>query len=345
MAHHGRVGDSWSLGICISGQECQSLESSLGDCLFLRRDHPVTSVPTAAPQVYGPAAVRADDDGDAMESLFQAACATWPEIDLPCEVFASYLRPRLPAGPREAALGQLRASDLYLACACSRGDPRALLILERQYIATLDVAVRKLSGATADIVDDVKQELRRGLLVGDARPPGIVKYAGRGGLRRWLRVIAVREAMAVIRRARREVSWEDDHEIAESAVRDNETQYLEKLYQAEFTGAVTDALGDLAGRDRALLRWSYVDGLSIDEIGRLRCVHRATAARWLCRAEAALSARTRAILMKKFAVSAGDLHGIVALIRSGLELSLSRVFGRVRTAERCEAIARRATGT
>jgi len=66
----------------------------------------------------------------------------------------------------------------------------------------------------------------------------------------------------------------------------------------------------------------------------LHRVHRATAARWLSRAEAALSAETRAILMKKLAVSSVDLHGILALIRSGLDLSLSGVFGRARKVQR-----------
>jgi len=294
---------------------------------------PATSIPTRVRQVYGAPVVRVDDDGDVMEALIQAARAAWPEIDLAREVFVPYVRQRLAVKENgEAALWQLRASDLYLACACSRGDPRALVIFERQYIGTLDATLRKLSGATHDIVDDVKQELRRTLLVGDARPPGIVEYSGRGGLRSWLRVIAVREAMAMIRKIRREVSWEDDHEVAQPAVLDLETQYLGKLYQAEFAGAVTDALGDLAGPDRVLLRWSYVDGLSIDEIGRLHRVHRATAARRLSRAEAALSAKTRAILRKKLAVSSAELRAILALIRTGLELSLPRVFGRVRAA-------------
>jgi len=41
-----------------------------------------------------------------------------------------------------------------------------------------------------------------------------------------------------------------------------------------------------------------------------------------------------AILMKKLAVSSVDLHGILALIRSGLDLSLSGVFGRARKVQR-----------
>lgn len=273
-----------------------------------------------------------------MEALFLSARAAWPGVDLAPEVFASYLERRLNAGDDAAqALRQLRVNDLYLACACARGDARALAAFERSFLAPLGATLRRLFGVTPDVVDDVQQQLRQTLLVSDARPPGIEAYSGRGDLRRWLRVIAVREALSIVRKARREVSWDDDDDHPCGAllpVLDLEKQYLKKRYQKELCGAVTDALSNLADRDRVVLRWAYVDGLNIDEIGRLYGVHRATAARWLSRAEQALSTETRAILMKRLAVSAADLHGILAAVGSGLELSLPRVFGRQRSAPR-----------
>lgn len=68
-----------------------------------------------------------------MGELHRQACATWPEVELDAHVFASYVESRLPAGLAIAeAAGQMRTDDLYLACACSRGDPRAIAAFEQR---------------------------------------------------------------------------------------------------------------------------------------------------------------------------------------------------------------------
>lgn len=273
-----------------------------------------------------------DHDGDTMTELVRTARAAWPEVDLAPEVFAPYLRSRLPdAAESELAWSQLQTNDLYLACACARGDPHAIAAFERHCLGALDATLRKVAGVTPDVIDDVKQQLRRSLLVADARPPGILEFSGRGELRRWLRVIAVREALGILQRSRREVPSEQDSlEKALLPALDLEKQYLKKLYQKEFTQAVAKALGALSVHDQLLLRQAFVDGLSIDEIGRLYRVHRATAARWLSRAQVALSRQTRVILMQKLAVNPAELHSILRLLRSGLDLSLRLVFARQR---------------
>jgi RNA polymerase sigma-70 factor, ECF subfamily len=260
--------------------------------------------------------------------LLRRARATWPEVELDAQVFASYLESRLPGGMElgEAAR-QIRADDLYLACACSRGDPRAIAAFERRCLSVVDETLPRMVGVEPHLIDDVKQELRWRLLVADAGPPRIVEFSGRGELRRWVRVLAVREALAIKRRARRQTPAED--QLLERALvpaQDPERAYLKRHYRNEFVSALSQALGGLSPREQTLLRQSFVDGLSIDELGALHGVHRATAARWLARAQASLSRRVQGILRRNLQMGTADLRSILRFIRSGLHVSLRLVF-------------------
>jgi RNA polymerase sigma-70 factor, ECF subfamily len=197
-----------------------------------------------------------------------------------------------------------------------------------------------MEGVDAAMADDVKQQLRRGLLVGDAGRPGILEFSGRGELRRWLRVLAVRWAVALRRRARREMPSEDWLlERALVPAEHPEMAYLKSFYRREVADAIGQALLALSAHERTLLRQSFVDGLSIDALAALHGIHRATAARWLARAQKALSKETRALLTRRLKVQPAELRSILDLIRSGLQLSL-RVLFAGRRRRRTRAIAR-----
>jgi RNA polymerase sigma-70 factor (ECF subfamily) len=266
--------------------------------------------------------------GELIADLLRRARAVWPEVKLDAEVFAAYLESRLPPGLHLAeALGRMRTDDLYLACACSRGDAQAIVAFEERCLGVVDETLPRIPGVNSDIVDDVKQELRWRLLVADGGPPRIVEFWGRGDLRRWVRVMAVREALAMTRRARRETPSED--QLLERALvpaQDQEMEYLKRLYRNEFTAAIGEALRGLSPREQTLLRQSFVDGLSIDELGALHGVHRATAARWLARAQSSMSRKVQAVLMHNLHVRTAELRSILRFIRSGLQVSLRLVF-------------------
>lgn len=269
-----------------------------------------------------------DHEAGLVSELWSAARAAWPTVDVHPAVFADYLAERIPAGDDvEQAVRQLRTTELYLACACAHGDPHAIAAFEHHYLAALDPTLAKIAGVTADAIDDIKQRLRYHLFVRDTGTIKIAEFSGRGELRRWLRVLAVREALAITRRRRETPS---DTELLEQALSttDAERDYLKRHYQHEFTSAISEALDELPARDQVLLRQRFVDGLNIDDIGALYRTHRATAARWLARAQDALSHQTRAILMRRLTVSPRELHSILRLVRSGLELSLRLVFAR-----------------
>src|SRR5687768_9301253 len=123
------------------------------------------------------------------------ARSAWPEVDVPASIFASYVRARVPAGERpDVHVRRMRISDLYLACACARGDARAMELFERRCLSVVDAVLSRMVGVSAEMVDEVKQQLRRRLLVAEHGPPGIVQFSGKGELRRWLKVLAVRQA-------------------------------------------------------------------------------------------------------------------------------------------------------
>jgi len=106
---------------------------------------------------------------------------------------------------------------------------------------------------------------------------------------------------------------------------DLELDYLKGRYQAEFKQAVEDAIATLPAEQLKILRLHYTDGLSIDRIGALLNVHRATAARWIRAASDAVRDETRRRLHERLRLSAGELDSLARLVQSQLHLSLSRL--------------------
>jgi len=269
-----------------------------------------------------------------LSEIVRAAQAAWPNVTLAPEIFVRHLHERLPPDmPADEALSQLHTTDLYLACACAEGDAQAIAAFDTHALAVIDRALAPLP-VDADGVAEVKQILRHNLLVGDGRRREILDFRGRGDLRGWVRVMAVRVALAMVRRARRSETFDDA--LVDGAVRGNEDPelaYLKRQYGHEFKSAVTEALAGLNARERTLLRQQVIDKLSIDEIGTLYRVHRATAARWLARARQSVRTATRASLMRRLALQPAELDSILRLIGSRLEVSLAAFFrhGRSRT--------------
>jgi RNA polymerase sigma-70 factor, ECF subfamily len=75
------------------------------------------------------------------------------------------------------------------------------------------------------------------------------------------------------------------------------------------------------------LRLHYVDRLSIDRIGTLYRIHRATAARQLTRVRDALIARTRALLGERLGVTESELASLLRLLESTVDVDLVELLG------------------
>jgi RNA polymerase sigma-70 factor (ECF subfamily) len=267
--------------------------------------------------------VAADVLDPMLREIIDAAQRTYPTIEVPPAAFASYLRERLPAElPPPLALRQAHTADLYLACACARGDAGAFGVFDDRCLLPLDRVLFRL-GIDAQGIDDVKQDIRGRVLVGDGKPPQITNFSGRGDLRGWVRVMAVRWALQRRCRARREVPLDDDQLLQQLVGPGHpELEYQKRVYRAEFQRAFSEALRALPDRERTLLRQHYVDALTVDELGSLYRVHRATAARLLVRARVLVLEATRDRMMAHLHVQSSDLDSIIRMIRSQLEISL-----------------------
>ncbi len=256
--------------------------------------------------------------------LWETGQAAWPDITLDADLFMEYLAQRISGdADAEKILLGLKAGDLYLACAITQGDAVALAAFETHFFPAIEAALRRRAPSGA-LVEDVKQVLCQKLLVGDGtRPPKISLYAGRGDLRSWISVTAVREAIDLMRKGKKEQPLEDNILMDLAAPgEDQEIQYLKRLYRGEFKSAFTEALAELPLRERNVLRHHLLDGLNIDQIGALYNVHRATAARWISRARQTLLESTRRSLMARLKVNKGEFESIMRLIQSHFDVSV-----------------------
>jgi RNA polymerase sigma-70 factor (ECF subfamily) len=277
----------------------------------------------ARPQPAAAAALAA-----AVRDALAAARLVWPSVELADDRFHAYLAERIPDdGEPVAALAALHASDLYLACATADGDAAALAAFDVHCLSVVDRALPRL-GLDVDMIDEVKQRLRRALLVPERGPPRIVGFGGRGALRSWVRVLAVHEAWGLLRASRGRLDAEDRLADLASAGATPELEYLKRMYRCDFERAFRAALQTLSARERTLLRQHFLDGVGINELGALYRVHRATIGRWLERAREAVLAATRSHLMESLGAPRAEIESILRLVLSRVELNLRPLLAR-----------------
>ncbi len=80
----------------------------------------------------------------------------------------------------------------------------------------------------------------------------------------------------------------------------------------------------LSPGERNLLRQHFSDGLTVDEIGALHGVHRATAARRVAKARSQLFAGTRRTLMDNLGLNRSELDSVMRMIESNVHVSVQR---------------------
>lgn len=252
----------------------------------------------------------------------------WPGLPLPTAVFAAYLGQRvaLREQPLEA-LRSLHVADLYLMCAFLHGVPGAAEALEQGYLAALKPLLQRL-GISTQLIEDVQQTLCIQLLSTKEGTGSGSGYEGRGSLHNWLRVTATREARRSLERGRRDLPlFEDATAGFVLAGTDPALEHMQHSFQAEFKAAFQEALATLTPRERNLLRFYFVDGLNIDEIGAVQRVNRSTVSRWISSLRSRLLGEIRKGLVQRLRVPQPDLDSMMQLIDSQIHLSLQRILG------------------
>ena len=218
-------------------------------------------------------------------------------------------------GDRSGDLEQF-GDELVLACACLHGDEHALAVLEREYIGRLGSSLVRF-GTQDDFVAEVTQLLRERLLV--SPEPRLATYAATGPLLTWLRVVAVRLALSRKRSAR------PDQELVAEHILDVPSAEASEMprYRQAFDTAVRRVFGELSLRERNLLRLHYLDGVSLDQLGRLYDVHRATAARWLADLRGRMLEEIEREVSHRLKLSASEFRSMAGMLMSRLDASLA----------------------
>lgn len=274
--------------------------------------------------------------GEQLARLWESARAPHPGVEVPPDEYLRYVAARLaPASASASApasgsqpqdrLGELHAADLYLACACLGRDAEALRTFEKRCLFEARRALQRISGPLTT-PEDVLQEVLVRLLVTDSAgcTPKLASYAGRGSLSAWIRIVATREALMLLRRTRRPPLDELSEVLTEPGAAP-ELDYLKRRCRKEFQEALYASLKQLMPRDRNLLRHHLVHRLSIDDIGALYRINRATAARWLEKSRRALFTATRDRMMQQTQMPAAEFDSILRFIDSQLDASIVRL--------------------
>ncbi len=263
----------------------------------------------------------------ALRNLWHAARVAWPDIDLPAAVFLPYLAERLP--PKHAtlvALHAVRAADLYLACACMRGHPGALAVFRNEYLSQVDRFLAR-KDALQGFSDEVKQVLSERLLVGTGEAlPEIGGYSGRGPLAAWLRVAAVRAAIALRAVESKNVSLvkELNALAIPTAAPDPELSLLRTQCSREFREAFAAALSELTPQESSIIKLHFLEGVTAEALAALYHVSKRTLFRTIENVRRKILKSVRSHLARQLDLPKHELQSVMRAVQTDLGSTIVR---------------------
>ncbi len=265
--------------------------------------------------------------GAKLVALCGDAARSHPTLEIDDRELTAAIASHAPVTELDAYLERCRAPELALARAAGRGVPSAIAELERANRATIEAVCRRFTGP-AHSIDDLRQILRTKLFVAaPGKQPKIFDYAGQGFFDNWLRITAVRVFLDLAKRKdrAREAVAEDEDVLRLPQPGDLALDVVKAEYRVAVASAMHDAAQRLEAGDRHLLRQSLVVNLSIDQLGAVLGIHRATAARRIARAREHLVTETRRLLAERLAIDASELDEVIGLVMSRLDISLGKL--------------------
>lgn len=266
-------------------------------------------------------------------TLIKRAEARYPDLALPKERLLLFLKRCLrEATVPPSELGSLHIEDVYLACGYGLGLDAARLQVEAEHFTRIQRRLERMQLPSA-LIADVLQELRCRMVEMLHPDYSSRVYSGRGSLGGWLYISALRIAERLKQRAQSELPSHDERVSRDVHAQllpapDPEMEHLVHSYRAAFEDALQQGLAVLSSRERNLLRYHFLERLSIDQLAEIYTVHRATAARWIVRAQQRLADETHARFAAQIPVAADSMPRLLGMIRSKLDLNLSVVLQR-----------------
>jgi RNA polymerase sigma-70 factor (ECF subfamily) len=258
---------------------------------------------------------------DPIAELCARARAAHPDLALDDGVLAASITRHIGDGDPAAFCAGCRIDELAMADLAAAGDSAAIAKLERQCATTLAAVTRRFA-IPGHGADDLLQTLRTKLYV---PPAALALYNGQGSLDSWLRVIATRLFIDLTRRKDRARELPADGELELVAASDLSLDAVKAEYRDAVAAALVDAVRALEPGDRHLLRQHLVSNLTIDQLGTVLGIHRATAARRLSRARDDLAAKTRELLGARLRLDERELSDMLGLVMSNLDISIGKL--------------------
>ena len=257
----------------------------------------------------------------AVTRAFDAGRAAWPGLRLELAAFARWIEER---GIVAEAL-ETRPEELFLVAACGGQVPGSIAAFEGRYFPPLAGGVGQVK-LSADECDELRQQLRVRLFAGPKAKVG--DFRGSGHLGAWVHIMAVRLALR-LREGAPPVEAREGTILAQLVSDDaSPDQFAAKArYSAVFQQALEGTFARLEPRQKTLLRMHFVDNLSIDEVGDVFHVHRATVARWLVAIRKHVLEEICRRVALDLPASVSEARSLVDLVRSDVRLSLVRVLG------------------
>jgi RNA polymerase sigma-70 factor (ECF subfamily) len=283
---------------------------------------PLSTAYLAARRAEGAAeAAETDSLEGVLSELVARGEAAHPELRVPREDFSAHLA---RCGANVSGDGSpVHAEDLYLACACVRGDERAAEELLATYEKSLVTTLKKIDSSKV-FLEDVRQRLWDALLVGTmSTPPRLSLYSGHGALGAWLAVAAQRVALMARRHEAAEERARRGAEEADVALQDPELAFIKERYRDQFRAATQKALETLDDRERMIFRLHLVDGVTVERIAGVYGVSHSTISRWFATAREKVIAEVRRVLGEDLQMATSDFDSLRKLIVSQLDVSLS----------------------
>jgi len=269
-----------------------------------------------------------------LDRAMEAARAQWEGVDVPAELFMRYIAERLSKAEPERAFAsvveRLHLRDLYLACACVRGDVVALARFEKHCLSKLPVMIGHLRLSSAAL-DDVCEKTRVVLLVGrdKGNGPKLHTYGGRCPLASWVATVAINIALEPLKESdSRMMSWSDEEvrrvmEDVPAAWGNPENRLSREHEEAAVHEAVRRAIASLPDDDRLWFQLYFRDGLSEAAIGKIAKKNQSTIARRLKDARMRIYKQAKRSLRERLGYST---ESILAMLDSQFELHISQIF-------------------
>jgi RNA polymerase sigma-70 factor, ECF subfamily len=252
-----------------------------------------------------------------LAALVEAATAARPTLDR--VAFTEHLDAVCPEE------GELSIGDLALAFQAAHGDDRAVAELHALIERAARIALAT-AGYAPSVIEDTIQETSVRLLLStpDDRRPILLTHQGRARLSAWVKTIALRTAARLVELEKR-VQRNDGIIELLAGSHDPARDVLKSDLRPAVRAAFASAVRGLSYFHRELLASVIIDGETIDQMARRHKVHRATAARWIGRARAALDEGMRRELGTALRLSPSEVSSVLTAIATTIDFTVDRL--------------------